>query len=79
VHDRFAQDFSAIVRDNDLAVVMAYAHMVRTRTRRVALDSLAHTGARASGPRPFARDDAPPPVMTSLQAYDWNAKRWEFR
>jgi len=86
-----AQDFDRIVRDNDVAVVMAYgaAAMPPSAARRWVGALGKRAVARADAALRSARKEAvahgaPPPaaaagasrVLVKLPAYDWSASRW---
>ncbi len=79
VHPQFAQDLERTLRDGDLAVVMAYAHMEGHAgdAERWAGTLARHAVRRAQDQaRLLPSTAADPPILFKLQAYDWEEEAW---
>jgi biofilm PGA synthesis lipoprotein PgaB len=71
LHPLFTQDLVEVLRDGDLAVVMAYAHMEGHGE-----DAASWVGALVERGLGRGTVGGPAPLLFKLQAYDWAGRRW---
>ena len=76
VHPGFSQDFGEFLRDYDLTVIMAYAHMEGHANDPGAWAAMLARRVAGIWVPPPGQEGWPPPVMLKFQAYDWSGESW---
>lgn len=76
VHPGLSQDFGEFLRDYDLTVVMAYAHMEGHGDDPGAWTASLARRVAAKWVPPPGQEEWHPPVMLKFQAYDWSGESW---